>query len=1557
EADATHNQRVVEVCLQNIDRCRPFFLCFLGQRYGWIPGLGDVSAETLAKYRGLSSAIAEQRSVTELEVLHAVLAPFAGGKAKLAADQSFFYLREADCLKDMSPEPVQLRRIYSDEAEEDAQSRAFLVERQKRLREAVAGQKQRPVRQYSARWSSDRRTPELSMPLDCPATLPENQARWRRDWQRSGEVSIPETALSVPAAQTEKARAYNQRLTTGRLGDFWSDGRSLTEAIVDDLKAAILERYPERRELPEQDDLSREIDRHEDFVRTAADVFIERPGDFAELDAYAAGDSQKLFALVAKAGLGKSTLLANWVARWRSREGKPADETVHARFVGVGERSNNVDSLVRSILEELRRTGKLSSEIPDNPNVLRSKLAELLSECGKKGRTVVVIDALNQLQSGLSDLDWLARTLPENVKLVVSFKLGDAAGDALAAQLRADERVTLSEVRPFAGLEERRQLVRQFLRQFLKELDEQHLEALIHADGADNPLFLKVVLTELRVFGAFGQLGEVIRREFGTTPQSAFEAVLRRLESDPSYAVVPSQQAVPLLFGLLAHSRGGLPEDLLARMFVAELGLGEERLLDMAATMQLFLRQVRPFLARREGRTDFFYEAFRIAARERYTASIPLSRGVGENGSSSPRPEAAWQRRLADACQKWETLAGPSERYALGNLVQHEAAAGNGTAAADALTDFGYHYARIENLGLRDSNEVCGDFEKIAGMDLPGELRERLLMWQRFYEGTVHLLRRPGILPEVGLAQEAYAHAEGGTISRGAEAWLRKSGLRHWWFRKLARRQDPIRSATRRVLEGHTGGVQSVLITADGRRAVSSCSNNSVDCTVRVWDIERGECLRTLRHHTPVSAVSIHPGGHRVAVAEGRMSAGVCVWDLDTGTRQSVLRLHGREDCFSSVAFHPDGHRVATASDDGIIRVWNLDSSECVHGVEAPDTHSPAVAFHPDRRRALIGLDSNAARVLDLDAGKWGRTLRGAVRAGAVMFHPDGHCVAAGSDNEAVIVWDLETGEPIKRLGSEAVRFARIWFHPDARRVVGLVNGKVLQVWSLETGGCLAELMGHGEAIDSILFHLDGKHAMGIVAPSPTMGRHQIYSALCVWDLASGNRLHLLEGHKGTVSSVLVHPDERRIVTGDVRGEVRIWDIDSGACLKTLEGHTAKVNVVVLLPDRERIVTGSEDTTLRVWDISDARGPAAGESDGPKSQANLSGGVFVAFQTDGGRIIVSRRRGLEAWSLETGECLLECPGKGRPGMLLHVDGRRGVLTSRWSGGAPSVLDLASGKCLQRLRDGENRVTLAELHRDGIRVVTASWDGTVRVWNLDTGECLKVMQDHHASRVGELVLHPDGMRAVTCSGDCTSRVWELETGKCLHTIFHHAPAWHVSLHADGERAVSVGKGGLAEVWEIGTGKRLQVLEGHRDDVFALAVHADRRRAVTGSRDRTVRVWDVDEGACLSTLRGHTQAVDSVAFLGDGPVVVTASKDKTIRVWDMDRGSCLGAWPGMEPYGGLLVDWPLANRCGRIAAFCDKGFVHLFEIVPPGTRLGVPDRGPSTSPRGLVWIKDQ
>lgn len=1521
EADATHNQRVVEVCLQNIDRCRPFFLCFLGQRYGWIPGLGDVSTETLARYPGLKSAIAEERSVTELEVLHAVTAPFVGGEAKVAADQSFFYLREPGYLADVPAEPAQLKRIYSDEAEEEAQSQAFLVDRQNKLREAVSGQKQRPARQYSALWSSDRRTPELAMPLDCPATLQENQDRWRRDWQRSGEVRIPEGALSVPAAEAEKARAYNQRLCAGRLGNFRSDGRSLTEVIVDDLKAAILERYPERRELTEQDDLSREIDRHEDFVRTAADVFIERPGDFADLDEYAAGDSQNLFALVAKAGLGKSTLLANWVARWRSREDRPADETAHARFVGVGERSNNVDSLLRSILEELRRTGKLNSEIPDNANVLRSKLAELLGECGKKGRTIVVIDALNQLQSGLTDLDWLARTLPENVKLVVSFKLGDAAGDALAAQLRADERVTLSEVRPFAGLEERRQLVRQFLRQFLKELDEQHLEALIQADGADNPLFLKVVLTELRVFGAFGQLGEVIRREFGSTPQSAFEAVLRRLESDPSYAAVPSQQAVPLLFGLLAHSRSGLPEDLLVRMFLDEPGLGEDRSDNMRATIRLLLRQVRPFFARRESRADFFYEAFQLAARARYAKEEADVR--------------QWHARLAGACERWAKFEDAAKRYALGNLVHHEVEAGNASAAAEAMTDFGCHYERLKALGRAHVMNVASDF---ALMDLvhglAPALRERLLGWKVFYTERSHVLRREDahILPQTSLLQLAIAHAERSRVTESAERWLESSGSETRWLRLLQRPHEIESSACLRTFEGHKESVYAVVVLSDGKCAVTA----SDDKTVKLWNLWTGECLRTVP--AACNCMAVFSDGKRVLA--GNDDGTIIVWDLGTSRCLRTLKGHPRRlqqgvsivvengkhvrqltkpSPVRAIAILRDGKRALSGSDDTTLKLWDLETGNCLRTFEGHTFAAYCIAILPDGKRALSGGGDKTLKLWDLETGRCLRTFEGICNQ-LVAIMPDGKRAISESEDWNLKLWDLESGECIETFDLQRRRGSRyayaLW--PDGKGIVSAVIDERLTVklWDLNSWRCLRALEGH--TTDSV-------RSVAIMPDSKCVLTGNRDGTIKLWDLDAAPQLPI---QRHAVNCVASLPDGKRAVSGSDDKTLRFWDIDTGKCLRTFEGHERRVQTVVVSPEGKCVLSFDGDHTLKLWDLE--TGKCLGTTTEQQSE-----GIPYAIA-----VLPSAKRAL------TGSCCV--PGGGTT-----FGTRKGHSVKLW--------DLKTGQCLRTFEGHTSDVCAVAVLAKGQRAVSASDDKTLRLWDLETGQCLRTFAGHGHGVISVVVL-PDSRRIVSASRDKTLKLWDLATGECLRTFEGHTDqVYQAKLLPDDRRLLSAGRDGTLRLWDLATGTCIHTYEGHTDAVASVVLLPNGQLAISVGRDRSLRVWQVDTGECLAIWQ-DLYGMNDCAVGPDGIVAGTSGGEllflKLIPPGCFSPKTAAATWHPSRPLlavaranGAILVhEWHPSSRHLEELARTASSPVTRLQWSHDGVRLL------ATGPDGATHIFD-
>ncbi len=314
------------------------------------------------------------------------------------------------------------------------------------------------------------------------------------------------------------------------------------------------------------------------------------------------------------------------------------------RFIGKSDRSNTLSGLLYYLLREFQEvSGKIPPiEIPKETQALRSFWREQLLELGKRGKTVIVIDALNQLERGLGDLSWLPMSgLPKNVKIIVSFRTGDQAATDLFASLKTNDHVTMASVEPFNNPEHRRQLVRTYLSQYLKELDQNHIEQLISIKGANNPLLLKVVLAELRVFGAFQQLKDRIESDFGDTPVSAFKAVLRRLEQDPSYSKIDPENGVPLLFGLLLNSRQGLSPDELSGLFVRNIPQSNLDIGQVNEAVNLFIRQVKPYLGMREGRYNIFFESLEIAVRERYCSIMP-------NKVKKNRPSREWHSLLAD---------------------------------------------------------------------------------------------------------------------------------------------------------------------------------------------------------------------------------------------------------------------------------------------------------------------------------------------------------------------------------------------------------------------------------------------------------------------------------------------------------------------------------------------------------------------------------------------------------------------------------------------------------------------------------------------------------------------------------------------------------------------------------------------------------------------------------------------------------------------------------------------------------------------------------------------
>ncbi|MCA1567554.1 MAG: TIR domain-containing protein [Acidobacteria bacterium] len=224
-------------------------------------------------------------------------------------------------------------------------------------------------------------------------------------------------------------------------------------------------------------------------------------------------------------------------------------------------------------------------------------------------------------------------------------------------------------------------------------------------------------------------------------------------------------------------------------------------------------------------------------------------------------------------------------------------------------------------------------------------------------------------------------------------------------------------------------------------------------------------------------------------------------------------------------------------------------------------------------------------------------------------------------------------------------------------------------------------------------------------------------------------------------------------------------------------------------------------------------------------------------------------------------------------------------------------DMETGKCLRVFKGHEQTdVRSITWSPDQLRALSCSDDKTVRLWDVETGQCLRVLRGHQ-NLVMQVAWSADQRHALSGSTDNTVRLWDVETGQCLRVLKGHtSTVWSVAWSADQRHALSGSGDNTVRLWDVETGQCLRVLEGHTGFIFSVAWSADQRHALSGSTDNTVRLWDVETGQCLRVLEGHSSRIRSVAWSADQRHALSGDENKMVRLWDVQTGQCLRVLEG-------------------------------------------------------------
>jgi WD40 repeat protein len=581
--------------------------------------------------------------------------------------------------------------------------------------------------------------------------------------------------------------------------------------------------------------------------------------------------------------------------------------------------------------------------------------------------------------------------------------------------------------------------------------------------------------------------------------------------------------------------------------------------------------------------------------------------------------------------------------------------------------------------------------------------------------------------------------------------------------------------------------VQGAQFSPDGTRIVTASQGG----TVTVWNSETLAEIATCNQKrafgdNKVTQSCDSPEWVRDSRFVGDASTilsvgpyGAWLWKLnsfDSRTNESgdscrnIIRLEdGHSKAVRTGAPSPDLKSVVTTSDDGMVKVWNLEA-RTHETLELPKSVLPAeysyttdAEFSPDGKSIAVSRRDGLIAIVNRESGVRRALQESGAAVWSIRFDSDGKRLVSASENGEVIVWDIAHSDAKIPLPRHRSAVSSADFSPDGRLIVTASLDQVVRVWDTEKLTQLFELNGHRGAVLRASFSPDGKR----IVTSSDDKTARIWSTNFIPSVVRASQY--------AIKSAAISADGENFVVGGFDRQIIVYKIGDGGTLskpRVLKADAGVVTSVAFGPDGNNGILATDAGVVKRW--------SAGAENAeqffslPRQFSGLPHeDSFAAINPKGDLVTTASSvndeqnndRYNRVWNLESGA---SWPLEGAHSITSIEFSRDGTRVLAGSEAATTedkrlatVWDAKTGKKKLELKHMA-KVLSAHFSKDGSRIATGSLDYKAHVWDAVTGKELQVFNGDNYD-VKSTRFSPDGERIVTASSDRTVRVWDAQTG--------------------------------------------------------------------------------------------------------------------------------------------------------------------------------------------------